>query len=61
MLTGAGHLSRAILSLPRERIKKLIILEDWQSYHPYLEVRASNPTVVLLHVDWFNIGAGESG
>lgn len=35
---GPGAFSRAILSLPRSRVKKLIIMEDWATYHPHLEV-----------------------
>lgn len=36
---GPGQLTRALLNLPKERIKKIIILEDDPSYLPYLRVR----------------------
>jgi transcription factor 1 len=35
---GAGQLSRALLALPKDRIKKLIIIEDAVEYLPFLEV-----------------------
>lgn len=36
--TGPGALSRALLELPKNRVQKLIILEDWDKYLDYLKV-----------------------
>ncbi|KAF8198108.1 S-adenosyl-L-methionine-dependent methyltransferase [Pholiota molesta] len=46
---GAGQLSRALLALPKERIKKLIIIEDAVEYLPFLEpLEGLDPRVKLV-------------
>ncbi|KAF8902639.1 ribosomal RNA adenine dimethylase-domain-containing protein [Mucidula mucida] len=50
---GPGQLTRALLALPRERIKKIIVLEDVGEYLPALTVRlfarSRRSLVVLPH------------
>lgn len=40
MLQGPGQLTRALLNLPKTRIKKLIVLEPHEPYLAFLKVRA---------------------
>lgn len=35
---GPGALTRALLELPKERIRKIIVLEDQPVFHDYLQV-----------------------
>lgn len=37
--SGQGVLTRALLDLPKERIKKLIVMEDYPRYYRFLKVR----------------------
>jgi mitochondrial transcription factor 1 len=46
---GPGALSRALLELPKERVRKLIILEDVEHFQPYLEaLEAADPRVTVI-------------
>jgi hypothetical protein len=38
VVLGPGALSRALLTLPPSKLKKLIILEDYEPYLEYLRV-----------------------
>lgn len=40
MREGPGQLTRALLNLPKGRIKRLIVMEDWEPYLEYLRVSA---------------------
>jgi mitochondrial transcription factor 1 len=37
MCSGPGALTRALLELPKERIRKIIILEDQELFHGHLQ------------------------
>ncbi|EPS97236.1 hypothetical protein FOMPIDRAFT_1025135 [Fomitopsis schrenkii] len=51
---GPGTLSRALLELPRSKVRKLIILEDNQDFLPYLKALAdSDPRVHLVPLSGF--------
>lgn len=41
--TGPGALSRALLHLKDNEVKKLIILEPWKDYLPWVKVRFELP------------------
>jgi transcription factor 1 len=38
VLAGPGALTRALLNLPKERIRKLIVIEDHEQYLDYIRV-----------------------
>jgi len=38
IVPGPGALTRALLQLPKERIRKIIVLEDWPEFLAYLRV-----------------------
>ena len=44
---GPGQLTRALLRLPKERVKRVIVMEDWENYLEYL--RASGAVLSLAH------------
>lgn len=47
---GPGALSRALLSLPRSKVEKLIILESEELYLKYLRVRTRRSLVTRSFV-----------
>lgn len=52
---GPGQLTRALLDLPKERIKKLIVLEENENYLEYLQpLEALDPRVKILPVGGYN-------
>ncbi|KAG5651167.1 hypothetical protein H0H81_009631 [Sphagnurus paluster] len=51
---GPGQLSRALLNLPKNRIKKMIILEDWEPYLEYLTPLKEDPRVTIVNRDGYN-------
>ncbi|KAI0035850.1 S-adenosyl-L-methionine-dependent methyltransferase [Vararia minispora EC-137] len=52
---GPGQLSRALLTLPPSKLKKLIILESYGPYLDYLTPLAeADPRVELVHLSGFN-------
>ncbi|KAF8627810.1 hypothetical protein AX15_004235 [Amanita polypyramis BW_CC] len=51
---GPGQLTRALLELPKERVKKIIILEDHRNYLEYLyPLETVDPRVKVLPVGGF--------
>ncbi|KXN90833.1 Dimethyladenosine transferase 1, mitochondrial [Leucoagaricus sp. SymC.cos] len=51
---GPGVLTRALLDLPKDRIKKLIVLEDYDRYYNYLQpLQAMDPRVTVLPVSGY--------
>ncbi|KAG6865520.1 hypothetical protein C0991_001841 [Blastosporella zonata] len=55
---GPGQLTRALLNLPKERIRKLIILENWAPYLEYLKpLQEADPRVVVMSNDGANWGS----
>ncbi|KAF5376226.1 hypothetical protein D9615_008540 [Tricholomella constricta] len=52
---GPGQLSRALLNLPKNRIKKIIILEDWEPYLEYLKpLQKADSRVIVVGRDGYN-------
>ncbi|KAK2467873.1 hypothetical protein APHAL10511_000168 [Amanita phalloides] len=52
---GPGQLTRALLDLPKERIKKIIVLEDYKNYLDYLHpLEVADPRVKVLPMGGFN-------
>ncbi|PFH52092.1 hypothetical protein AMATHDRAFT_39801 [Amanita thiersii Skay4041] len=52
---GPGQLTRALLELPKERIKKIIVLEDYPNYLEYLfPLETVDSRVKVLPVPGFN-------
>ncbi|KAF8069972.1 hypothetical protein FPV67DRAFT_1753867 [Lyophyllum atratum] len=52
---GPGQLSRALLNLPKERIRKMIIMEDWEPYLEYLRpLQEADPRVIVVDRDGYN-------
>ena len=41
-------MTRALLALPKKRIRKLIVIEDHESYLEYLEVSSPSPSPQLI-------------
>ncbi|KAG5720008.1 hypothetical protein E4T56_gene6859 [Termitomyces sp. T112] len=51
---GPGQLTRALLDLPKERIKKIILLENWESYIDWLKpLKEADPRVEIVEMDPF--------
>ncbi|GLB45068.1 putative class I-like SAM-binding methyltransferase superfamily, rRNA adenine N(6)-methyltransferase family protein [Lyophyllum shimeji] len=51
---GPGQLSRALLNLPRERIRKMIIMEDWPQYLDFLRpLQEADPRVTVIDRDGY--------
>jgi len=44
---GPGQLTRALLRLPKERVKRVIVMEDWEGYLQYLRASGAVPSVYL--------------
>ncbi|KAG6824795.1 hypothetical protein H0H93_001525, partial [Arthromyces matolae] len=52
---GPGRLTRALLELPKNRIKKLIVVENWGPYLQWLTpLQEADPRVEVLEMDPFN-------
>ncbi|KAG6856289.1 hypothetical protein H0H87_005772 [Tephrocybe sp. NHM501043] len=52
---GPGQLTRALLNLPKDRVRKLIILESWAPYLEWLKpLEAADPRLIVLEKDGFN-------
>ncbi|RDB16929.1 Mitochondrial transcription factor 1 [Hypsizygus marmoreus] len=51
---GPGQLTRALLDLPKERIKRLIVMEDWEPYLQYLRpLELADPRVKIVNRDGY--------
>ncbi|KAG6885163.1 hypothetical protein C0993_005403 [Termitomyces sp. T159_Od127] len=51
---GPGQLTRALLALPKERIKKLIVIENWEPYLEWLRpLQEVDPRVELVEMNPF--------
>ncbi|KAG6861468.1 hypothetical protein C0995_016247 [Termitomyces sp. Mi166 len=51
---GPGQLTRALLDLPKERIKKLIVLENWSHYLDWLRpLKEVDPRIEIVEMDPF--------
>ncbi|KAG6830796.1 hypothetical protein H0H92_014645 [Tricholoma furcatifolium] len=51
---GPGQLTRALLNLPKDRIKKLIVLEEWAPYLEWLKpLQETDPRLIVLNQDGF--------
>jgi hypothetical protein len=55
-LSGPGALTRGLMKLPRDRVRKIIVLEDYEQYYDWLKVSAfahywAHLTVMLICSD----------